>query len=189
MTASDKALVEGVLSRTDMRHHGGNQAREESAYRSIVKTMHFLKFFDSATTVRIDDGKGKRRSSLDTFGDILGAALKHTEHDRDLIVMRHIFWIEDQQKNQWRHTSTMIQSGQSHASGGTSIMSLTVGVTCGIASRMVLEGKVPQRGVLSPIFPEIYNPILKELEKFNVRMIEESERPGGLAKASNRPRL
>ena len=54
---------------------------------------------------------------------------------------------------------------------------------------MVLEGKVPQRGVLSPIFPEIYNPILKELEKFNVRMIEESERPGGMATAPNRPRL
>lgn len=96
MAASDKALVEGVLSRTDMRHYGGNQAREMAAFRSIVKTMHFLKFFDGSTAVQIEDAKGKRRSSLDTFGDILGAALKHTEHDRDLIVMRHIFWIEDQ---------------------------------------------------------------------------------------------
>jgi len=68
-------------------------------------------------------------------------------------------------------------------------MSKTVGVTCGIASRMVLTGKIPQRGVLSPIYPEIYNPILKELESNGVRMIEESERPGGLATASNRPRL
>ena len=68
-------------------------------------------------------------------------------------------------------------------------MSLTVGVTCGIASRMVLEGRVPQRGVLAPIYPEIYNPILTELEKYGVRMIEESERPGGLATASNRPKL
>ena len=189
MGDSDKALVEGILSRTDMRHYGGNPAREEAAYRSIVKTLHFLKFFDDSTKVRISGPNGKRRPSLDVFGDILGAALKHTEHDRDLVVMRHIFWLEDQQKNKWRHTSTMIQSGQSHASGGFSIMSLTVGVTCGIACRMVLEGKVPQRGVISPIYPEIYNPILTELEKFNVRMIEESERPGGLATASNRPRL
>lgn len=68
-------------------------------------------------------------------------------------------------------------------------MSKTVGVTCGIAARMVLTGKIPQRGVLSPIYPEIYNPILKELESNGVRMIEESERPGGLATASNRPRL
>jgi len=68
-------------------------------------------------------------------------------------------------------------------------MSESVGKTCGIGSRMVLEGKIPQRGVLSPIFPEIYTPILKELEKHNIRMIEESERPGGLATASNRPKL
>lgn len=123
------------------------------------------------------------------MSDILGPALKHTDIDRDLVVMRHVFWMEDQQKKQWRHTSTMIKSGHSHASGGFSFMSTSVGVTCGIASRMVLEGRVPQRGVLSPIYPEIYNPILKELEKFDIRMIEESERPGGLATASNRPKL
>jgi len=68
-------------------------------------------------------------------------------------------------------------------------MSLTVGVTCGIGARMILDGKIARRGVLSPIYPEIYNPILKELENYNIRMVEESERPGALATASNRPRL
>jgi len=68
-------------------------------------------------------------------------------------------------------------------------MSLTVGVTCGIAARMVLTGKIPQRGILSPIFPEIYNPILKGLEEYGICMVEETERPGGLATAPNRPRL
>ena len=68
-------------------------------------------------------------------------------------------------------------------------MSKTVGVTCGIGARMVLTGKVPQRGVIAPIYPEVYNPILRELETYGIRMIEESERPGGLATASNRPRL
>jgi len=68
-------------------------------------------------------------------------------------------------------------------------MSKTVGTTCAIAARMVLTGRVPQRGIISPIYPEIYLPILKELETYGVQMIEESERPGGLATASNRPRL
>ena len=151
--------------------------------------MHFLKFFDSSTTLKVNDAKGKRRPCLDVFGDILGVALKHTENDRDLIVMQHNFVIEDQQKNQWKHYSRFIESGASHASGGFSIMSKTVSVTCGIAARMVLTGRVPQRGVLSPIYPEIYGPILKELEQNGIRMVEESERPGGLATASNRPRL
>ena len=87
---------------------GGDARREESAIRSIVKTLHFLKFFDENTTLTINDAKGKRRSCLDSFGDILGVALKHTEHDRDLVIMRHIFMIEDAKKKQWRHTSTLI---------------------------------------------------------------------------------
>ena len=68
-------------------------------------------------------------------------------------------------------------------------MSKSVGVTCGIAARMVLTGRVPQRGILSPIHPEIYGPMLNELEQYGIVMVEESERPGGLATASNRPKL
>lgn len=59
-------------------------------------------------------------------------------------------------------------------------MSKSVGVTTAIGARMVLEKKFPQRGVLSPIYPEIYNPILKELEKNGIMMFEESERIDGL---------
>lgn len=52
---------------------------EEKAIRSIVKALHFLKVFDDATTVKVNDDKGKRRPCLDVFGDILGVALKHTD--------------------------------------------------------------------------------------------------------------
>ena len=111
MESNDRLLVEGMLARADQRYLGGNKILEEKAIRSIVKTLHFLKFFDSATTLKVNDAKGKRRPCLDAFGDILGVALKHTEHDRDLIVMRHNFTLEDQQKKQWKHTSTFIGSG------------------------------------------------------------------------------
>ena len=68
-------------------------------------------------------------------------------------------------------------------------MSQTVGITCAIGCRMILEGKIKHKGILSPIYKDIYNPILKELERYGVRMIEESERPGGLSSATNRPKL
>jgi hypothetical protein len=54
---------------------------------------------------------------------------------------------------------------------------------------MILDKKIPQRGIVSPIHKDIYVPILKELEKFGVVMIEETDRPGGLASAANRPKL
>lgn len=53
MSQSDRQLVEGMISRTDFKHHGANSAKVESACRSIVKTMHFLKFFDAATIVQV----------------------------------------------------------------------------------------------------------------------------------------
>merc|ERR1712051_237328 len=79
METNDRLLVEGMLSRTDYRHYGGNQVLEEKAIRSIVKTLHFLKVFDSKTTLKVANNKGNRRSCLDAFGDILGVALKHTD--------------------------------------------------------------------------------------------------------------
>jgi len=42
---------------------------------------------------------------------------------------------------------------------------------------------------VSPIYKEIYQPILKELEGYGVMMIEESDRPGGLSTAANRHKL
>ena len=55
-------------------------------------------------------------------------------------------------------------------------MAKTVGLTAAIGMRLVLEGKVKERGVLSPITKELYDPCLKELEKHGVVMIEESDR-------------
>ena len=102
--------------------------------------------------------------------------MTHGETDRDLVVMRHNFIIEDQNKRRWRHTSTLIDSGQSFKSGGASLMSQTVGITTAIGTRLIMEGKITRKGVLSPIYKDIYDPIMKELERFGISMIEESDR-------------
>lgn len=56
------------------------------------------------------------------------------------------------------------------------MMALTVGATAAIGMRLILTGKISQRGVLSPVHKEIYEPIMSELEKLGVHMIEESDR-------------
>jgi hypothetical protein len=39
---------------------------------------------------------------------------------------------------------------------------------------MVLEGRIDKPGVHIPVYPEIYNPILDELENLDIKFIEET---------------
>ena len=51
-------------------------------------------------------------------------------------------------------------------------MSNTVGLPAAICAKMILKGEVKERGVTLPIKPELYNPILNELEEFDIKFIE-----------------
>ena len=64
-------------------------------------------------------------------------------------------------------------------------MAKTVGMTAAIGARLIIDGKISQRGVLAHITKEIYEPCLAELEKYGVIMVEESERFRNL----HRPKL
>ena len=61
----------------------------------------------------VKDKKGNLRSYLDVFGDVLGKKLAMNDDDRDLIVMRHKFILEDKDMNRWNHYSTFFASGSS----------------------------------------------------------------------------
>ncbi|MCK5168615.1 MAG: hypothetical protein KAQ75_01950, partial [Bacteroidales bacterium] len=51
---------------------------------------------------------------------------------------------------------------------GDSAMARAVSLPVAIATRLILEGKITLRGSVLPIYPEIYNPILEELEEFGI---------------------
>jgi spermidine synthase len=53
-------------------------------------------------------------------------------------------------------------------------MATTVGVPCGIATQLVLDGVINTPGVLAPYTPEICDPIRKILEEEGLGMIEKT---------------
>jgi hypothetical protein len=53
-------------------------------------------------------------------------------------------------------------------------MSRTVALPVAIASKMILNDEITLTGVHRPIIPEIYEPILKELEALNIKMDEKT---------------
>lgn len=90
------------------------------------------------------------------------------ENDIDLLVMQHQFEYElGGQKH--RLLSSMVDKGHDHT---MTAMARTVGLPMAIASRLILEGRISQRGVIIPIHPEIYNPILAELQQFGIHFTE-----------------
>jgi saccharopine dehydrogenase-like NADP-dependent oxidoreductase len=54
-------------------------------------------------------------------------------------------------------------------------MSLTVGLPTAKGAELVLHGRISERGVIRPIYKDIYEPVLKMLEKFDIRLIEVEE--------------
>ena len=67
-------------------------------------------------------------------------------------------------------TSSMINIGEDQT---YTSMSNTVGLPVAIAAKMILTGELKEKGVTLPIRKDVYEPILAELEQFNIRFQEE----------------
>lgn len=91
------------------------------------------------------------------------------EHDKDMIVMWHKLKYADKNGKESEVQSSMVVIGedQSHTA-----MSITVGLPVGICCKHVLNGNIKDKGVLMPIEPHVYEPILKELEEFDIKFFE-----------------
>ena len=56
-------------------------------------------------------------------------------------------------------------------------MSNAVGLPVAICAKMILTGQLQNRGVVIPIIPEIYNPVLDELEEYGIHFVEKEIHP------------
>ena len=95
-----------------------------------------------------------------------------TEQDKDMIVMWHKFNFSHQGVDK-EIRSHMVYIGKDSQ---FTAMSDTVGLPLGIAAKLLLNGKIKDRGVKLPIEREIYQPVLSELEQLGITF-EEKEVP------------
>ena len=91
--------------------------------------------------------------------------------DEDMVVMQHQFeyLLGGEQK---RLTTSLAVTGQL---SGLTAMAKTVGYPLGIATRLILDNQIRQRGVIIPVHREIYEPILAELPPRGIHFTEEEE--------------
>ncbi len=113
----------------------------------------------------------EKGSPLDVLAARLLEKLVYKPGERDMIVLRHEF-IAAYEDRKEKTVSTFIGYGEA---GKTTAMAKTVGLPAAIASRMILEGKIGEKGVHIPVTPDIYEPILEELENVGISFEEKSE--------------
>jgi len=90
--------------------------------------------------------------------------------DRDMVILQHIFLASYTDGKREVIKSSMIDFGSPLTN--TSI-SRTVALPAAIAVRMILENRISATGVIRPVLPQIYNPVLDELKTLGVEMKEE----------------
>lgn len=101
------------------------------------------------------------RSSADVLQHLLETRLAMQPDDKDMIVMQHeIGYMRGGQLMQRK--STLVVKGEDSLH---TAMAKTVGLPLGIAAKLLLEGRIKLRGVHIPVLPELYVPVLKELEE------------------------
>ena len=92
--------------------------------------------------------------------------------DKDMIVMWHKIGFVNGDQKYVTESSMVVKGDDQH----NTAMAKTVGLPLAIATRMILNGKVKERGVVRPISKDIYGPVLDELEKNGIVFNEKTYR-------------
>jgi saccharopine dehydrogenase (NADP+, L-glutamate forming) len=130
---------------------------------AVIARLDWLGLFDENP---LPVAKG---SALDNLTALMIDKLSYGEGERDMIVLQHEFLARTGSGRTERIVSTLIDYG---LPGGDSSMSRTVGLPAAIGARLILEGRIGLTGVRVPVHPEIYGPILDDLETLGVRFEE-----------------
>jgi saccharopine dehydrogenase (NADP+, L-glutamate forming) len=116
---------------------------------------------------------GDRSSMLDLMAERMAKTLAYKEGERDMLLQRHDLTFSYPDDRRERVTAIMVDYG---IPGGDSSMARTVSLPAAIGARMILENKITIRGVQIPIIPDVYEPVLDELETLGIGFEETREK-------------
>jgi saccharopine dehydrogenase-like NADP-dependent oxidoreductase len=128
----------------------------------IINKFKFLGLFSD------DLIKGKANTLFDVVLNIISEKLRYAPDEKDMILLQHDF-IVDYGTRKEEVKSLLIAHGDD---AENHIMSKTVGLPLAITTRLLLDGKISDRGVLLPLKKEIYEPVLDELADLGIAFIE-----------------
>lgn len=133
---------------------------------AIIRRLEWLGLFGD------DPLPLEKGSALDIVAARMVEKLQYREGERDMIVLQHEFIASYPDDRRERIISTLVDFG---LPGGDSSMARTVGLPAAIGTKLILEGKIKEKGVHIPVLPDIYVPILEELRAMGIAFKEKRE--------------
>ncbi len=105
-----------------------------------------------------------QRYPAEILQHVLEKRWKLSPEEKDIIVMQHEFEYELNGEIKQLVTSLIVRGEDNFHTA----MAKTVGLPVAVAARLLLEGKIQERGVQIPVHPDIYDPVLDELEALGI---------------------
>jgi saccharopine dehydrogenase-like NADP-dependent oxidoreductase len=134
----------------------------------VIQNLEWLGLFEEEQVSSNDN-------RLDILSERLLEKLSYRPGEKDLLLLRHSFGIENADGSRTQITSTLIEYGISH---GDSAMARTVSLPLGIGIKLMAEDKIGLTGIQIPTKKELYDPILDTLSGLGIKMMEAVEPTG-----------
>ncbi|KAG0151056.1 hypothetical protein CROQUDRAFT_651573 [Cronartium quercuum f. sp. fusiforme G11] len=156
--SSESSLIEAIKGKTTFP--------SESEEERILSGLRWIGVFSNEKVI-------PRQSILDTLCATLEQKMAYGKGERDMVMLQHKFEIELKDGSKQTRTSTLLEYGAPfHTGEGPSAMAKLVGVPCGIAVQLILDGVINKPGILAPYTRDIVDPLLREVEKEGITMVE-----------------
>ncbi|RAH81880.1 lysine-ketoglutarate reductase/saccharopine dehydrogenase [Aspergillus japonicus CBS 114.51] len=120
------------------------EKEEKEEIDRVLSSLRWLGLFDEN---RLVDG---RDTPLDTLCAVLERQMAYQPGERDMIVLQHLFDIENADGSRERRTSTLVEYGEPVGPGSRSAMAKLVGLPCAVGVLAVLEGRIQEKGMVAP---------------------------------------
>lgn len=131
---------------------------------SVIESFAFLGFFSDEKLQYYET------TPFEITSDRMIGKMMLGENERDMVIMQHIFLAVWPNGKKEVIRSSMLGFG---SPATNTAVSKTVALPAAIAVKLILEGRIQATGVIRPVIPEIYYPILEELKTLGIEMKEE----------------
>jgi len=164
IVASNMTYADMIRHLTGVQSYGADLKQALADFIEVhIKsdTMKRLDWLGLLSDESILTNGATKVSPLDVLANKMEEKLKLQEGQLDFCVMQHEIVAEYPNGAKEKTYSTLLECG---IPDGDSAMARTVSLPAAIGAKLILENNINEKGVIIPVKPSVYNPILRELE-------------------------